>query len=531
MEQLWNAFLGGLPWTFFGALGAGCILIVLICGRLRREAIDYTKKGMSELREFLGLGPLILRGVATLWGMGRKKAVERWPSMGRQSALYAFIAAGGIGAMTGLAGYQALALLQPPKPIANSVLSRTWTSDSDWNDWSLDGLEVSAGALSLKNVGGKGNWTQLKEQVTLSGAWQQLAATNTDVWLSDGGQDVVQVDLTSSEARWTKHEDVVMANTMIGAIWAQGRECAVFGQNGSVKHWLNGKWNDEGTLSLEDGEHLKALCAFGDSWTDLYVGSTGAIFHHTAAGWTEEVKPGSRIGAFTGIVKAADGAIWATNDIGGAGSIWRKDAKGWRMAFEAPISWQGITSFEGRVLAYCKYGYLYEMEQLKDGNVNGKPISQEVSARSVSGWLVTGQLKDGVNCRDLRTGKPIPGPTNDDLSQVVQVKATTAWAISGSAVYKYETEPKYLESGTATIVLWRTAALERSIADMLSSVPSGTSARVDYSNDGKSNWADNMANLPPADSGNLLVVCRLRLTGTERSTPEVRALTIGPSPH
>lgn len=512
MSTFWQHVILTPLWVWVVGGAVGLTFLVVVVAPWRREALGYLRQGYTELISVIKLGPLFFKGAGYLWHLGRDKAINRWPACGRSSSWYGYMAGMAAGLLVILTAWNATQLLKPP--VQQVVMHNCWTTSADWHQWDCQDLEVGDdGTLRLLNVGGTGAWTKPSSQPELPGGLQLIAATQTDVWLSDG-RDLVQLDLTS-KVGWVKHDRLVAPGTQIGAIWASGREAVVLSTYGAAIHWNGSRWEEPEYISKEDGNWLEAHTAYGPSWDDLWVGARGAIYHRLNGTWTMEVTPGSNIGVFTGLTADDKGQIWATNQ---EGSIWRRKADGnWGIVTNAPIHWGGVYNVNGQMMALDNLGYLC----VADEHGLMKPRETPIRLRSISRGIGVGSLQTDQTSLNLQTGQMIKGPTDDDLHQVVAPSATQAWSISSSAVYRYDSVPQYRNSGSATIVLPRTMNLEQA-PNLLADVPPGTKAEVLYSTDGI-RWQDKAQDLEPR----AVVFIRLSLRSqSDQTTPVVRALTL-----
>ncbi len=508
MSTFWQGLLL-VPFWKLAIIGLGLLVgLIMMVGDWRREALGYLAQGKKETIEILRLGPLCLKGLAWLWCYGREKAIAKWPRLGLKSDVFAWLAACSIAiGMTSV--NLAIQNLRPPEIAPN--IRTTWTTDKDWSEWELHGLEVVDGSLRLKNTGGQGKWIKLPDKSPLPVGWHKVAATQNSVWL-DGGVSVVQIDLGMSEGAWIEHKRLLAPGAQVGAIWAKGHEAVVLSTTGDAVHWTGSAWEHAEYISKEDGEWLEAHCAFGDSWDDLWVGSRGAIFHREHGIWTMEVQPGSGIGPFTGITRDSKGLL-AVNE---EGSIWRRNSQStsWRMAFNGPYHWAGVSSNGDKVVLYDNIGLSYEL-------INDSPMSLTVGLkfRDVDRHIAVGVLDQGRNSVDLRNQQFIDGPTDDDLIDVSTTSATSAWAISGSAVYCYSSEPKYGNQGYALITVPRPANKALSLIEQ----PEGCRADVMFSSDGKF-WQTDLKDVPGNDPYILIKISLM--SNTTKKTPIIRAITL-----
>lgn len=510
-EHLAALLYGGLLLVF--------ILIVLSVRSLRREAFGYCRQSAEAIADIGRFIVWTIRLMPRLWRAGRQWSTNRWPKLGRTSWVYTGIAAVSAALLVGLASRQAISLLTPPRPVIPPT-TLTWTSDADWRTWSLDQVEVKNGALTLINDGGKGVWTKSADNPLPSGL-QLVAASDSDVWVSDG----LSVAHLDKQNKWTTHKGLVAPGTTISALWADGREAAALSDYGAVIHWDGERWCEPEYVSQKDGEWLHSYCAIGH-WDNLFVGAQGAIFHRQNGAWKQEVEPGSNIGAFEGLTEL-NGEVFAANEVG---SVWRRSTAGtWQVAFSGPIPWKGIGRDGNAMIGWDRYGGVYLFELTPTG-LNARPMDAcPLKARGLYAGSIVGAKTDGhTGIWNTRTEQTVAGPTDDDLIAVTEVSPTKAWAISGSALYDYNAEPRYRYLGSATTAL--VSPNTNSAASLLADLPPNTKAEVLFSTDGH-RWCYRLSDAMAADEDTSpLVLVRLSLTGTERSTPSVKALTIGPPP-
>jgi hypothetical protein len=514
MSTFWQKVILTPEWVWIVACTVGLAFLVMAVASWRREAFGYLRQARKDLASVAKLGPLCLKGAGCLWRFGREKAIQRWPACGRSSGWYIYVVGAAAGLLVSLTAWNATQLLKPPvQPV--SLRANSWTTSADWRAWDCQGLEVGDdGTIRLLNTGGRGAWVKVPDRAPLPVGWHNIAATQTDVWL-DGGVSVIQIDLENPGQSWTEHQQLGAGGNQIGAIWANGREAVVLSTYGAAVHWNGSRWEELEKISKEDGSWLEAHCAHGRSWNDLWVGAKGAIFHRLNGTWTMDVTPSSNIGIFSGITADSNGLIWACNE---EGSIWRRKSNGdWGTVANAPIKWAGIQNVNGQLMATDEIGCLY----LVSANGQIQPKSLPLKVRSISRNIGVGSLQNGHTSLNLQTGQMIEGPTDDDLIKVVAPSATRAWAISSSAVYRYDSVPEFNSSGSATIALPRTMDLEQA-PNLLADVPPGTQAEVLYSIDGIT-WQEKARDLEPG----VVVFIRLNLRSrSDRTTPVVRALTL-----
>lgn len=410
----------------------------------------------------------------------------------------------------------------------NSALAagKTWTTQSDWGDWTLSSTTATTnpGSIQLTSTSGGSSlaWSDVAA-APLNDYTAVWAADSTHVWFGVDVQPYIIYYNGSTFAQQT-----IPNTTTVNAIWGTSTsDVWAVANDGLIFHYNGTSWSLSGSPTVAN---LKAV--WGAATNDVWVaGNSGWFAHYDGSSWTaNQVSNTFAVNAMFGFSSTN---IWAA---GSDGNPYHYDGSSWT-AYASP----SIGALTGVWGSASDNVWFRSVDYMKGTNGLGgvgswSPVENGLHDNSCTvsgnlwGFTSTDMWAPCKASAVLHNGGSGWATVSTPAGTVIRLHGASAsdiWGITnGGDIYHYAdtSSPIYSTSGTASITYTPAAGQQNdwTTASATTTTPTNTTLTLEYSAD-NSNWFSSLGSVPSSTS--LYIRASLGTSDTA-ITPTLDALTV-----